>query len=147
MSDSVLTATRLLMAVSESSIASVDESITIPQFRVLVVLQSRGPRTLAGLADALDVGLPAVAHTVDRMAASGLVTRARDVESPPEVVLRLTDRGNGVCTEVTEQRRARIAEIVSRIPEDQIARLGDVAEAFNEAGGEPPATEVHADWR
>lgn len=40
--DAMLTASRLLVAVSTRSIAAVDESITIPQFRLLVVLSSRG---------------------------------------------------------------------------------------------------------
>ena len=50
--DALLTASRLLVAISARSIASVDETITIPQFRVLVILSARGSmnvRTLAGL--------------------------------------------------------------------------------------------------
>lgn len=146
-SDAVLTATRLLMTVSASSIADVDDSITIPQFRVLVVLQSRGPMKVARLADILDVDLPTVTHTVAGLAEKGLVGRTGDSRWHGDVALELTDRGNHVCTEVTQRRRERIAEIVSRIPEDQVALLGDAAEAFNMAGGEPPATEVHDAWR
>jgi hypothetical protein len=38
----VVTASRLLIAVSASSIAAVDETITIPRFRLLVVLRESG---------------------------------------------------------------------------------------------------------
>lgn len=146
-SDAVLTATRLLTTVSASSIADVDESITIPQFRVLVVLQSRGPMRLAPLAEILEVDGETAGHTVEQMVAGDLVRRTGGGGSGRDGVLELTDHGNDLCTEVTRQRREQIAEIVSRIPEDQAARLGDAAEAFVEAGGEPPATHVHDAWR
>jgi DNA-binding MarR family transcriptional regulator len=50
--DALLTASRLLVAISARSIAHVDETITIPQFRTLVILSARGSinvKTLAGL--------------------------------------------------------------------------------------------------
>ena len=52
--DALLTASRLLVAVSARSIAEVDETITIPQFRTLVILSTRGPVNLATLAGLLD---------------------------------------------------------------------------------------------
>jgi hypothetical protein len=46
----VLTASRLLVAVSARSLAAVEESLTLPQFRMLVVLDAGGPLSLSGLA-------------------------------------------------------------------------------------------------
>ena len=51
--DALLTASRLLVAISARSIAHVDETITIPQFRTLVILANHGPMNLATLAGAL----------------------------------------------------------------------------------------------
>ena len=51
--DALLTASRLLVAVSARSIAEVDETITIPQCRTLVILSARGPINLATLAGLL----------------------------------------------------------------------------------------------
>jgi DNA-binding MarR family transcriptional regulator len=51
-SPALLTASRLLVAISARSIAHVDDTITIPQFRTLVILSARGSinvKTLAGL--------------------------------------------------------------------------------------------------
>ncbi|CNY96116.1 MarR family transcriptional regulator [Mycobacterium tuberculosis] len=48
--DALLTASRLLVAISAHSIAQVDENITIPQFRTLVILSNHGPINLATLA-------------------------------------------------------------------------------------------------
>jgi DNA-binding MarR family transcriptional regulator len=135
------------MTVSTSSITAVDESITIPQFRVLVVLQSRGPMAFTRMAEILDVDVPTITRTVDHMVAKGLLSRTGAAEWSGEAELELTAAGNAVCTEVTQQRRAQIAEIVSRIPAEQRTLLGDAVEAFTEAGGEPPATSIHEAWR
>ena len=53
--DALLTASRLLVAISARSIALVDDTITIPQFRTLVILSNEGPINLATLAGLLDV--------------------------------------------------------------------------------------------
>ena len=53
--EAVLTASRLLVAVSARSIAAVDETITLPQFRLLVILHSRGPLKHATLAELMGV--------------------------------------------------------------------------------------------
>src|SRR3954464_10989393 len=55
LTDAVLTASRLLVAVSARSIAAVEDTITLAQFRLLVVLDSRGPMKLIGLAELLAV--------------------------------------------------------------------------------------------
>lgn len=46
----LLTASRLLVAVSARSLAAVEDSLTLPQLRMLVVLDGRGPLSLSGLA-------------------------------------------------------------------------------------------------
>lgn len=46
----VLTASRLLVAVSGRSLAAVEEGLTLPQFRMLGVLSTRGATKLITLA-------------------------------------------------------------------------------------------------
>ena len=73
--DALLTASRLLVAISARSIARVDETITIPQFRTLVILSARGPinvRTLAGL---LHVQRSTTGRMVERLVTAGLIDR------------------------------------------------------------------------
>ena len=48
--DAVLLATRVLVAVSAQSVANVDDHVTLPQLRVLVMIASRGPRNLGSVA-------------------------------------------------------------------------------------------------
>ncbi|HEX5407033.1 MAG TPA: MarR family transcriptional regulator [Pseudonocardiaceae bacterium] len=144
--DAVLTASRLLIAVSASSIASVDESITVPQFRLLVVLHGRGPMKLSILADHLGVNPSTTTRMVDRLVFAGLVDRQINPSSRREVVLNLTATGARTVIRVTQQRRHQIARIVARMPELRRAELVEALAAFSEAGGEPPVTVMHEDW-
>ncbi|MFZ2174255.1 MAG: MarR family transcriptional regulator, partial [Rhodococcus sp. (in: high G+C Gram-positive bacteria)] len=71
--DAVLTASRLLVSLSARSIADVDETITIAQFRVLVVLDTRGPLNLASLAHHLGVQPSTMTRMVERLVQGGLI--------------------------------------------------------------------------
>jgi hypothetical protein len=51
--DAVLSASRVLVAVAARSLSDVGEEVTLTQYRTLVVLASRGPQNLAGLAEAV----------------------------------------------------------------------------------------------
>src|SRR6201987_6345928 len=73
--DALLTASRSLVAISARSIGQVDETITIPQFRTLVILSNRGPINLATLAGLLGVQPSATGRMVDRLVAAGLIDR------------------------------------------------------------------------
>jgi DNA-binding MarR family transcriptional regulator len=138
--DAVLTASRLLVAVSARSIASVDESITLAQFRLLVVLSTRGAVNLSMLADQLGVNPSTATRMIDRLIASDLVSRETNPASRREVVVALTEAGAGAVRQVTARRRKEIAKIVGRMPVKQRQGLVDALEAFTDAGGEPPVS-------
>src|SRR5271156_1177069 len=73
--DALLTASRLLVAISARSIAQVDETITTAQFRTLVILSNHGPMNLGTLAGQLGVQRSAAGRMVDRLLAGGPVRR------------------------------------------------------------------------
>ena len=133
----LLTASRLLVAVAAKSLAAVEETLTLPQYRLLVVLDSRGPSSLAGLADALEVNPSTALRMVERLTAAGMVEKAANPARRREVQLRLTGAGWQTVREVTEYRRAEFARIVAAMPAEQRARLVASLTAFTEAGGEP----------
>ncbi|MFC8420259.1 MarR family winged helix-turn-helix transcriptional regulator [Streptomyces sp. NPDC057236] len=137
----VLTASRLLVAVSARSLAAVEDRVTLPQFRMLVVLSTRGATKLVTLADLLHVAPSTAMRMVDRLIAAGLADRQTNPANRRETLLRLTDEGRHTVEDVTARRRAEIAAIVERLAPRQRAALVGALTAFNEAGGEPPATE------
>lgn len=144
--DAVLTASRLLVAVSSSAISAVQHTVTLPQFRLLVVLHGRGPLKHAALADHLGVNPSTASRMVDRLVGVGMVERRTSPNSRREIVLQLTTNGSQVVRRVTQRRRREIAKIIERMPERAREGLIDVLAAFAEAGGTPAATASDANW-
>jgi DNA-binding MarR family transcriptional regulator len=140
--DALLTASRLLMAISVRSIGQVDETITSPQFRTLVILSNRGPVNLATLAGLLGVQPSATGRMVDRLVAAGLIDRLPHPTSRRELLAALTKRGREVVRQVTSHRRTEIANIVEKMPPQERHGLVRALTAFTAAGGEP---DVHLD--
>lgn len=136
--DAVLRVSRLLVAVSARSIAAVHESISLPQFRLLVVLSTRGQRKVAELAEALGVNPSTATRAVDRLIDTGLVDRRPNPRSRRETQVSLTDAGERLVREATAVRRAEIAAIVARMPRTHQRGIVRALSAFSQAGGEPP---------
>jgi DNA-binding MarR family transcriptional regulator len=137
--DAVLRVSRLLVAVSARSIAAVDESISLPQFRLLVVLSTRGRRKVTELAEALGVNPSTATRAVDRLIDAGLVDRRTNPRSRRESQVSLTAAGERTVREVTALRRAEIAGIVARMPRTHQRGIVRALSAFSQAGGEPQA--------
>jgi DNA-binding MarR family transcriptional regulator len=137
--DALLTASRLLVGISAHSIAQVDETITIAQFRTLVILSNRGQINLATLASLLGVQPSATGRMVDRLVAAGLIDRLPHPTSRRELLAALTKRGRDVVRRVTAHRRTEIASIVEKMPPSERHGLVRALTAFTTAGGEPDA--------
>lgn len=135
----VLTASRLLVAVSARSLAAVEERVTLAQFRMLVVLSTRGATKLVALADLLQVAPSTAMRMVDRLIAAGLAHKQTNPDNRRETLLRLTGEGRRTVEDVTARRRVEIAQIVARLGPTQRLALIEALNAFNKAGGEPPA--------
>lgn len=135
----VLTASRVLVAVSARSLAEVEDRVTLPQFRMLVVLSSRGATKLVALAELLGVAPSTAMRMVDRLIAAGLADRQTNPDNRRETLLRLTDEGRRTVEDVTARRRQEISAIVERLAPRQRTALIDALTDFNQAGGEPPA--------
>ncbi|MEV4333515.1 MarR family transcriptional regulator [Streptomyces sp. NPDC049597] len=135
----VLTASRLLVAVSARSLAAVEDRVTLPQFRLLVVLSTQGAAKLVVLADRLGVKPSTAMRMIDRLIAAGLADRQTNPDNRRETVLQLTGEGRRLVEDVTSRRRQEIATIVERLAPEQRSALIEALTAFTEAGGEPSA--------
>jgi DNA-binding MarR family transcriptional regulator len=133
----VLTASRVLVGVSARSLADVEDTVTLTQFRTLVVLDTRGQINLNGLAEELSVNASTAMRMIDRLLAADLVTRQDNPANRREVVIGLTEQGERVVREVTDRRRREIARIVRRMSSEQRDGLVAVLAAFADAAGEP----------
>ncbi|MBF6126645.1 MarR family winged helix-turn-helix transcriptional regulator [Nocardia brasiliensis] len=133
--EALLTASRVLVALSARSIASVDDTITIPQFRTLVILSTRGPSNVAALAGILGVRPSTATRMVDRLVAAELIDRKPNPNSRRELIVELTARGHEIVAAVTERRREEIAVVVAELPEADRHGLVHALTAFAAAGG------------
>jgi DNA-binding MarR family transcriptional regulator len=144
--DAVLTASRLLVGVSARSIAAIDESLTIPQFRMLVVLYSFGPLKPSAAAEILHVNPSTATRMVRRLTAASLVERRINPATRREALLELTEAGTQTVAEISTRRHRHIADIVERMSKRHRTYLVEALEAFNVAGGQTPVSGIPDDW-
>lgn len=145
LTSALLTASRLLVAISARSLGVAEERLTLPQFRLLVLLDRLGETKLVTLADRLGVNSSTALRMVDRLVDGGYVSRRVNPDSRREVLLQLTKRGLQIVEEVIARRREQIAAIVSLLSPGDRTGLVRALRAFTAAGGEPSADEVERD--
>jgi DNA-binding MarR family transcriptional regulator len=133
----LLTASRVLVGVSARSLADVEDTVTITQFRTLVVLDTHDGIKLNRLAELLDVNASTAMRMIDRLLVAELVTRRDNPANRREVLLGLTPAGRRVVRRVTARRRAEIKRIVTSMPPSQRSRIITALRAFADAAGEP----------
>ena len=134
--EAVLLASRALVAVASRSIAAVDDSVTLPQFRALVVLDQEGGSCNVGtLARELRVHPSTATRLCDRLVSKGLVRRDVQAANRREVTVMLTNVGAHLVARVTERRRVEIAAIMRNVPSAQRSGIVEALTAFRLAAG------------
>ena len=144
--DAVLSASRVLVAVAARSLADVAEEVTLTQYRTLVVLASRGPQNLAGLADAVGVAPATATRMCDRLVRKDLIRRRTERDDRRQLRVALTVKGRSLVDAVTGRRRQEIARIMSEIPVEQLAVLVQALGRFASAAGEVPEQDWTTGW-
>jgi DNA-binding MarR family transcriptional regulator len=144
--DAVLAASRALVSVAARSLGSLGEDVTLPQYRALVVLATRGPQRLAELAHALNVGPSTATRMCDRLVRKLLVHRRRTNDDRRGVRISLAPAGRELVEHVTERRRDEIAAVLARLPHDERPGLLQAMEAFARAAGEPTDKDWALGW-
>jgi DNA-binding MarR family transcriptional regulator len=129
----VLAASRLIVGMSARALADVDDSLTLPQLRTLVVLADRPPTKQADLAAELGVNPSTVLRMADRLAAAGLMERQPNPESRREQLLSLTPAGRELVHRVLDRRSEEVAALVSRLTPADRAGLVHGLRALTEA--------------
>ena len=142
--DAVLRASRALVGIAAASIADADDVVTVPQFRVLVMLHTRGPLNLAAVAAGLDVNPSNASRTCDRLSKAGLLDRRELPEDRRNVTLTLTDAGRRLVDSVTRHRRVVIERVLRKMSAPERDRLAKALSVFATAAGEPSDDNVLA---
>jgi hypothetical protein len=123
--EATLLASRALLGVVATSLASALDEVSLPVFRLLVLLTANGPRTPEQL-QASSAATPTVAQ------------RTLDEAVATTGVVHLEPRGRALVDEVTERRRSQVATILGSMDAAQQQRLTDAFTEFAAAAGEAP---------
>ena len=135
--EAVMRASRALVGIAAASIAAVEDVVTVPQLRVMMMIATRGPMNLSGVAGGLGVSAPNASRIVERLLRAGMVDRRDDPGDRRQVVLTLTDDGQALIGRVTRHRRAGIRTVLRGMDEPDRDRLVMALDAFAAAAGEP----------
>jgi DNA-binding MarR family transcriptional regulator len=141
-----LAASRALVGVAARSLGAIEDSITLPQYRALVLLASHGEENVGALADALAIHPSTATRLCDRLARKGLIERNTSVESRREVTLTLTDAGRALLRVVTQRRLREINKIVARLDPKVRRAAIDALNTFADAAGEIPDEAWKLGW-
>jgi DNA-binding MarR family transcriptional regulator len=143
--DAVMAAARVLVGVVAASVAQVDDTVTAPQLRILVLTASRGPWNMAAVAEALGVHPSNATRAVDRLVSAGLLLRRESPVDRRQVELTLSPSGKALVGAVLEHRRRALERVLANMPGQQRHDLVPALLAFAEAAGEPPSGGVWPD--
>ena len=98
--DALLVVSRVLVAVSARSIADVDDTLTIPQFRSLVLLSNVGPVNVRTLARLLRLHPSSTRRILESLVTAGLAVRHTDSEPHRHEVVTYPREAGGWSTQL-----------------------------------------------
>lgn len=140
--DAVLWASRDLLGITALSVAGVEDVVSIPQLRVLVLVRTRGAMNVATVAAALGVNASNASRACDRLMQANLINRTTSQDDRRTVSLSLTAAGEEIVDQVFRRRRAAIAEVLTAMEPDDRTILAHAMAQFAAAAGEPADTDA-----
>ncbi len=140
--DALMAVSRTMTAIVARTLAEVSEEITVPQLRVLVLLNYGGSMNLRTVAGHLDVNPSNASRTCDQLVLSGKVVRVEDKDDRRNIDLSLTTEGTAFVDALMASRRRLIAGAVARMDPAYHADLARGLEAFSAAVADAPDAET-----
>ena len=128
--DTLLSAARVFAAITAESIAQVEEGVTLPQMRVLVLASQPGQLNATGVAQALDIHLSSASRICDRLVQAGLLYRRDLPQDRRNVELTLTPAGERLLGSVNDHRREVFRRILRRMDSAERESLAAALSVF-----------------
>jgi DNA-binding MarR family transcriptional regulator len=139
--EALMVASRAFVGLAARSLADLDADVTLPQFRMLVVLASRGPQRSVDISNELGVAASTGQRMCDRLVRKGLVQRSRSASDRRAVKLWLSVAGRDLVEQILDRRRAELSRIVASTPTLWEPQVTEALAAFAAATGEVPEQE------
>jgi DNA-binding MarR family transcriptional regulator len=136
--DAVLAASQMMVAVAARSLDAAASEVTLPQFRVLVMLSLRGAQRPGDIAADLAVEPSTATRMCDRLVRKELVTRAHATEDRRTVVVELTTAGQELVGTVMHRRRLEFERLATAVPSEQHEAVISALRVLIDASGARP---------
>jgi DNA-binding MarR family transcriptional regulator len=145
--DAVVRVSRALVGVAARSIADLEDEITLAQYRMLVILCSKGPQRPTDLAEALDVTASTAIRMSDRLVTKKFADRSRSESDRRVVRIAATPLGSDLVKTVTERRRREVTKVVEAMNIEDRHAFVEVLSSFADASGELPDQSWTVGWQ
>ncbi|MEP7161938.1 MAG: MarR family transcriptional regulator [Dermatophilaceae bacterium] len=134
--DAVMVAAQALVGVAALGVSEVEDRVTLPQLRVLMLVATRGGLNLGALAEAMGVHPSNASRACDRLVEAGLLRRTESTLDRRNLLLELTSDGHGLIDELIDHRRATITSILEGLPTGRRRAVAIAMSSFAHAAGE-----------
>jgi DNA-binding MarR family transcriptional regulator len=131
--DALMRASKVVSAAIAHSLAVADAKVTLPQLRILVMVQDSGPLNMSSVAEGLGVNPSNASRTCDRLVRGGLLDRRDDPSDRRNVALTLTPAGRRLVASMLKQRETIFAQVVARMTARERSQLTSGLTAFSDA--------------
>jgi DNA-binding MarR family transcriptional regulator len=136
--DAALQAADVMMRVAARSVTEVEDIVTSPQLRVLVMIATHGPQTLGSVATELGVHASNATRTCEKLVRAGLVHRTEDPSDRRFVRVALTKTGSDLVQRVIRHRRTALSEVLAEMEPAERTVAVSSFQAFARAAGSLP---------
>ncbi|MEP7024967.1 MAG: MarR family winged helix-turn-helix transcriptional regulator [Actinomycetota bacterium] len=140
--DALSQAAQVLVGITAQSIARVEEIMTLPQWRLLIVVATRDEINATSAAQLMGVHPSNITRSCDRLVDAGFLDRHDSPADRRHLSLALTDKGQALVASITESRRAAIGQLLAQIPPASRRGLVRAMQSIGAATGEPLATDA-----
>jgi DNA-binding MarR family transcriptional regulator len=128
--------TRAMVGLTMRSVEVLGGQVSLPQFRLLLVLSGLGRVPSSRLATELGIGASSITRLADKLEAAGLLTRGTDPRSRSVVTLEVTPAGVRLVARVIARRQQLLTEVLGRMTSGERAEIAVVARRFADLAGD-----------
>lgn len=136
--DAALAAANVMMRIAARSVLEVEDLVTTPQLRILMLIALSGPQNLGAVAAELGVHPSNATRACEKLVQAGLILRSEDATDRRYTLVALTTRGTELVQSVIDHRRSAMQEVFAAMPAEDQALVASAFRRFADAaGGEP----------
>ena len=126
----------------------VRHGVSMSHLHVMTMLERHGDLPMSRVAELLDVSDSNATGLIDRMEERGFVERVRHPDDRRVVLVRVSDHGRQILTDVEGLRDELLRRVLARLDDAQLKRLAaavsDVQRALVEAASDDPLAFTHS---